>query len=318
VACLYAAVGYWFIEGLTEWMALRNATLFSHLFPNDPHELWMRLTVAAAVSGIIVVVFSLQRKAQSLHLADQYQRRLEEQVRLRTAQLAEAIRNLNKDIEDRQQAEAELATYRYHLEELVEQRAGEVQQANKKLRQEIAERQQAERDMKMANQMLEAKHQALQKKTQLLKGILEQVGIEKSEVEERISANLHKVVRPTLRLLRQRLGTTERDLVDLVDSGLRDIASPFASRLESAFARLTPREIEVCNLIREGLSSKEVADACNVSVETVGEWRKRVRRKLGISNQRVNLASFLKSVSQPVPKLVPDSGLHAADQVHNN
>jgi len=52
----------------------------------------------------------------------------------------------------------------------------------------------------------------------------------------------------------------------------------------------------VCKLISDGLSTKEIALACNVSVRTVEVWRKRIRRKLGIANRGINLVSYLRSI----------------------
>ena len=60
--------------------------------------------------------------------------------------------------------------------------------------------------------------------------------------------------------------------------------------------RLTPREIEVCDLIREGLSSKEIGRSLSISLKTVEKHRDNIRKKLGIANRRINLASLLKTI----------------------
>lgn len=51
---------------------------------------------------------------------------------------------------------------------------------------------------------------------------------------------------------------------------------------ESAFARLTPREREVLQLIAEGRSTKEIAGAQDVSVKTVETRRKSIMDKLDL------------------------------------
>jgi DNA-binding NarL/FixJ family response regulator len=52
----------------------------------------------------------------------------------------------------------------------------------------------------------------------------------------------------------------------------------------SPLARLSPREREVLQLVVEGKSSAEIADALSLSVKTVETYRSRLMLKLGISD----------------------------------
>lgn len=45
---------------------------------------------------------------------------------------------------------------------------------------------------------------------------------------------------------------------------------------------LTPREIEVFELLAQGKTSKQIADALGISVHTVNNHRKRICRKSGM------------------------------------
>ncbi len=54
-----------------------------------------------------------------------------------------------------------------------------------------------------------------------------------------------------------------------------------------------PREIEICNMVKAGLRSKEISSLLNVSPQTVEKHRKNIRRKLKLTNKSTNLASFL-------------------------
>lgn len=60
-------------------------------------------------------------------------------------------------------------------------------------------------------------------------------------------------------------------------------------------ARLSPREHQIAQLIATGMPTKQIAEALNLSPGTVERHRHSIRRKLGIRNERVNLATFLRS-----------------------
>jgi len=77
---------------------------------------------------------------------------------------------------------------------------------------------------------------------------------------------------------------------------LEEITSPFTRRISSEFLGLTPAEIQVASLIRDGKSSKEIARILNISINTVHTYRFNIRKKTGVKNNKVNLRSFLKTL----------------------
>jgi DNA-binding CsgD family transcriptional regulator len=56
---------------------------------------------------------------------------------------------------------------------------------------------------------------------------------------------------------------------------------------------LTPVEVQTCNMIKNGLSTKEIAKLRGISPATVSRHREHIRKKLGITNKKVNLATYL-------------------------
>jgi len=56
---------------------------------------------------------------------------------------------------------------------------------------------------------------------------------------------------------------------------------------------LTPREIQVATLVKEGRNSGQIADILNISKGAVDFHRNNIRKKLGINKAKVNLRSFL-------------------------
>ena len=113
-----------------------------------------------------------------------------------------------------------------------------------------------------------------------------------------IQANLKKLVLPYLdKVKKGRLDQDQQTYLELIESSLRKIFSPFIANMNSAFNFLTPMEIEVANLIKEGKTGKEIASLLGVAYKTVETHRYNLRMKLGIQNEKVNLRSFLLSIT---------------------
>jgi DNA-binding CsgD family transcriptional regulator len=81
-----------------------------------------------------------------------------------------------------------------------------------------------------------------------------------------------------------------------VERHLTDLTSPYARRISEGRLRLTPREMEICDLLKGGLSSKEVAELLGISPETVEKHRRHIRKKLGISKKDINLVTYLQNI----------------------
>jgi len=69
----------------------------------------------------------------------------------------------------------------------------------------------------------------------------------------------------------------------------------FRNRLLLNFPRLTPRQIEIAELLRNGMSSKEMSILINIEVDSINKQRARIRKSLGL-NRTQNLMTFLQVV----------------------
>ena len=67
-------------------------------------------------------------------------------------------------------------------------------------------------------------------------------------------------------------------------------------KLSTALHNLTFSEIEVANFIREGKTSKEIAELLKISKDTVDTHRQNIRKKLGMNGKKQNLQSYLLSL----------------------
>jgi DNA-binding CsgD family transcriptional regulator len=85
--------------------------------------------------------------------------------------------------------------------------------------------------------------------------------------------------------------------VEIIEANVQNIISPFLQSLSSELAHLTPKEVQVANLVKEGKTTKEISELLNLSIRSVESHRDNIRTKLGISNEKINLRSYLLSLS---------------------
>ena len=143
----------------------------------------------------------------------------------------------------------------------------------------------------------------VKRKNIALREILSQIEEEKHDLHNQIRLNIDRSIIPSIKKLKGRLVNHDLKLLEQIQSNLEQMISPFISRIETQFAHLSPRELEICILIRNGLASKEIAKMLNLSVQTVHQLRKSIRHKLAISNKEVNLTSFLSFLNMQPPKV---------------
>ncbi|MBD3169384.1 MAG: PAS domain S-box protein [candidate division Zixibacteria bacterium] len=160
----------------------------------------------------------------------------------------------------------------------------------------FAERKNDQKKLEETNLMLQAERETLERKNIAMREILESIEREKFSVKQRIQSNIDKIVVPLIRTLAQRLDENNREYLTLLENSLNEIFSPFVDKLQREFSLLAPRELEICNMVRDGMSSKQIASLLNISEQTVLKQRKRIRKKLRINSKRINLASYLKTV----------------------
>ena len=197
------------------------------------------------------------------------------------------------DISERRLAEEELQKAHSRLEE----RAVELSHLNEKLNQKIEERKQVEHKLRKREAELEAKANELEEVNVALRVLLKRRDEDKTELGEKILCNVKELVLPYVERLRKAELTSQcAAYVNVLESNLNDIISPFALKLSSKLVGLTPTEIQVANLIKEGKTTKDIAVMLNLSPRTVEFHRNNIRKKMGIKNKKANLRSHLQSM----------------------
>ena len=156
---------------------------------------------------------------------------------------------------------------------------------------DITKRKETEEDLR-------AKSRSLEEVNTALKVLLDQREKDKDELQDNILLNVKKLVLPSLDSLRQKtLNEEQRSYLDVLETNLNNIVSPFAKKLTSIHEKLTPQEIKVADFIRDGKTVKEIAAALGVSKNAVNRHRQHIRNKLGLNNQKINLRTHLLSLT---------------------
>ena len=162
---------------------------------------------------------------------------------------------------------------------------------------DITDSKRSEEALRKSEAELLKKSRHLEEANAALKVLLKRREDDKAELEENLLVNVKELVLPNLeKLKRSQREPHQTILVSILESHIRDIVSPFTNKLSSRFLNLTPTEIQVANLIREGQTNKEIADLLYLSVNTIRSHRFRIRSKLDLTNKKINLRTFLRSL----------------------
>ena len=194
--------------------------------------------------------------------------------------------------------ELEIQRSQERLEIQVKERTAELVEANEQLSREIKERRQIGDALRDREKELEKKNVELSEINSALNVLLKKLQEEKKEVEERVFVNVKELIQPYLtRLQNSRLNHQQSTCLNILESHLNNIISPFINNLNAKYKEFTPKEIQVASLIREGKTTKEIAELLYSSQRAIEFHRNSLRDKLGIKKKKANLRSYLLSLS---------------------
>ena len=161
----------------------------------------------------------------------------------------------------------------------------------------ITERKRMEEALKKREQELEEKSRNLEDANTALKVLLKRREDDKSELEEKVICNVRELILPYIENLKiTHVDSHQLNQLSILERNTSEIISPFLRTLSTKYPNLTPMEIKVINFIREGRTTKEMAELLNASARTVEVHRDNIRRKLGLRNKKANLKSHLMAL----------------------
>ena len=162
---------------------------------------------------------------------------------------------------------------------------------------DITERKKAEEILKEKDRELEIKSKNLEETNIALKVLLRRTDEDRAELEEKVLLNVRELVIPYLEKLKiSSMDEIQRTFVNILESNLIQIISPFSHRMSSKLLNFTPTEIQVADLLSKNKTSKEIGELFNSSPRSITFHRENIRKKLGLKNKKANLKSYLLSL----------------------
>jgi DNA-binding CsgD family transcriptional regulator len=161
----------------------------------------------------------------------------------------------------------------------------------------ITERKRMEAALKKREQELEEKSRNLQDANAALRVLLKRREDDKIELEEKVICNVRELILPHLENLKiTPLDSQQLNQLNILERNTNEIISPFLRTLSTRYPNLTPMEIKVINFIKEGRTTKEMAELLSASARTIEVHRDNIRKKLGLRNKKANLKSHLMAL----------------------
>jgi PAS domain S-box-containing protein len=162
---------------------------------------------------------------------------------------------------------------------------------------DISNRKKIENALRERETELDLKNESLEEMNAALRVLLKKREEDKKELEEKVILNVQRLLIPFMdKLENSRLDERQHSYVSILRSNLEDIVTPFSRSLTSKNLKLTPAEIQISNLVKQGRPTKEIAQLLNLSTTTIETHRRNIRKKFGLNNRKQNLRTYLSAL----------------------
>ena len=162
---------------------------------------------------------------------------------------------------------------------------------------DITERKRVEKALGDRETALKIQTKELEEVNSALRTLLKRMSQDKKDLEENVSLNIKGLVAPYAEKLRKSgLNPKQMAYLKILESNIDDITSPFAHKFSSQYFRLTPTELQIASLIKDGKTTKQIAGLLNSSLRTIESHRHNIRMKIGAKNRKTNLRTLLLSM----------------------
>jgi PAS domain S-box-containing protein len=141
---------------------------------------------------------------------------------------------------------------------------------------------------------LQARIEILEERDRLQRAHLKLRSKQKSTFENAVVGDIKEIFLPYLEMIKHHgVNPEQKKYIDLIELKLKKNISPLARKLTALAANISPQEIQVASLIIQGKATKEISEILYLSDKTIETHRRKLRKKLGITNKSLNLRTHL-------------------------
>jgi len=155
---------------------------------------------------------------------------------------------------------------------------------------EITGLKQAEKEKEKLEQQLKDRNLELENINTAINVLLEKRSYDKRKLDKDIMSNIQNCINPLiLKLINSGLTESQKKLTNHIVINLKLLTKTFNEAEKVKIKNLTTSELKVASLIKNGYSTKEIAELLSISPVTISVHRKNIRKKLGLTNKKKNL-----------------------------
>lgn len=152
---------------------------------------------------------------------------------------------------------------------------------------------------------LERKTEKLMDTNVALRILLEKREEDRDELEKAVMLNVEKLVRPyieKLKIISDK--NSQKTFLEIVQANLDEITTSFTHNHKKHLSNLTPAQIQIVDLIKQGHTTKDIASLLNLSPLTIARHRQEIRKRLSLINKKMNLRTVLTANLQQPHRMV--------------
>lgn len=166
---------------------------------------------------------------------------------------------------------------------------------------DITDRVMADEKLRQTTERLRNEHSELLRKNIAFEEVVHSIEVEKTNYRNEISLSIERRLRPAIKKLQQS-GQLSRREIEVLAQGLDEVTGKQMNVFRNNVETLTPREMDILDMIKSGQSSKQIADKLGLSSQTVHKHRQSIRRKLQLAHREINLEAYLRTNDSKRPK----------------
>lgn len=159
-----------------------------------------------------------------------------------------------------------------------------------KVRYSNLEQQKLKNELEYKNKEMTANVMALMKKNEMLTDITTRlIDIEAKADREETKSSIRKVAIDIE-------NSTQEKIWEEFELRFKQVHSAFYNKLNLRFPDLSPNEQRLCAFLKLNLTTKEISSITGQNARAIEMARFRLRKKLGISTQEINLVTFISQI----------------------